>query len=192
MKASFPRGGDRGKKRERARCSIVRRSVYTEKCTHALFARADTPPFPPFPEVHGGRKRPRERREKESAERVPGGRGGIAGENGCARLRWRSEGRWEEGKDRGEVVTPGWPVYVSGIRRASFLSSFLSPLARSPTPSRRQWRRWRWRGSCFTLFDFFKIYPYRFLAKSLSGRNLRSGNNIGGASPGELHTRFAM
>lgn len=43
-------------------------------------------------------------------------------------------------------------------------------------------------GSCFTLFDFFKIYPYRFLAKSLSGRNLRSGNNTEGASPGELHT----
>lgn len=33
------------------------------------------------------------------------------------------------------------------------------------------------RGCCFTLFDFFKIYPCRFLAKSLSGRNLRSGNN---------------
>ncbi|KYM86222.1 hypothetical protein ALC53_04189 [Atta colombica] len=43
-------------------------------------------------------------------------------------------------------------------------------------------------GSCFTLFDFFKIYPYRFLAKSLSGRNLRSGNNTEEASPGELHT----
>ncbi|EGI67026.1 hypothetical protein G5I_04458 [Acromyrmex echinatior] len=34
----------------------------------------------------------------------------------------------------------------------------------------------------------FPIYPYRFLAKSLSGRNLRSGNNTEGASPGELHT----
>jgi len=43
-------------------------------------------------------------------------------------------------------------------------------------------------GSCFTLFDFFKIYPYRFLAKSLSGRNLRLGNNTEEASPGELHT----
>lgn len=32
-------------------------------------------------------------------------------------------------------------------------------------------------GCCFTLFDFFKIYPCRFLAKSLSGRNLRPGNN---------------
>ncbi|KYN43548.1 Dorsal root ganglia homeobox protein [Trachymyrmex septentrionalis] len=33
---------------------------------------------------------------------------------------------------------------------------------------------------------FFKIYPYRFLAKSLSGRNLRSGNNTEGASPGGM------
>ncbi|KYN03507.1 hypothetical protein ALC62_05634, partial [Cyphomyrmex costatus] len=45
-------------------------------------------------------------------------------------------------------------------------------------------------GSCFTLFDFFKIYSYRFLAKSLSGRNLRSGNNTEGASPGELQPGF--
>jgi len=131
MKASFPRGGDRGKKRERARCSIVRRSVYTEKCTHALFARADTPPFPPFPEVHGGVENDREKEERKRARSELQEGGAIAGENGCARLRWRSEGRWEEGKDRGEVVTPGWPVYVSGIRRAGLLSSFLSSLARS-------------------------------------------------------------
>ncbi|TGZ31882.1 hypothetical protein DBV15_01136 [Temnothorax longispinosus] len=41
-------------------------------------------------------------------------------------------------------------------------------------------------GSCFTLFDFFKIYPYRFLAKSLSGRNLRAGVQEGAKNPGSL------
>lgn len=54
------------------------------------------------------------------------------------------------------------------------LSIYLPPIIPFPTasPTRR-------RGCCccFTLFDFFKIYPCRFLAKSLSGRNLRSGNN---------------
>lgn len=87
----------------------------------------------------------------------------------------------------------GLPQYIYRVRSARLLSfrplpflppsPVLSPLPLQPPAAAGDG------GSCFTLFDFFKIYPYRFLAKSLSGQNLRSGNNTGGASPGEqLHT----
>lgn len=184
-----PVGATEGKRGCAGVYSIVWRSVYTEKCTHALFAHADTPPFPPFPVVHGGRKRPRERRERNTVARnEPRRRERQLRGRRSQWLRWRSEGRWEEGKDRGGVVTP-WSVYiyVLGIRRARLLSSFLSLSSRPQDGSGGGGG-----GSCFTLFDFFKIYPYRFLAKSLSGRNLRSSNNTGEASPAELHTRFGI
>lgn len=90
----------------------------------------------------------------------------------------KTEGKEREERAKIESVPPS---FISISKRLATLETLLSlsiylspPIIPFPTasPTRR-------RGCCccFTLFDFFKIYPCRFLAKSLSGRNLRSGNN---------------
>lgn len=137
---------------------------------HTRAFRADTPPF--LPEVHGGRKRPRERRR---AKHVGAERSGVAVAAGG-----RGEVRVGE-KKRARIagVTSGG-IYRDRTHEAPLLRPFL-PLSDPHLVGGGGGGG----GSCFTLFDFFKIYPYRFLAKSLSGRNLRSGNNTGGA-PGRV------
>lgn len=67
-----------------------------EKCTHALFARADTPPFHPFPRCTGAENdREKGNAGHGGAERTNGAggrgdRGRTAGEEtGIGRLQWR-------------------------------------------------------------------------------------------------------
>jgi len=120
--------GKRGSARGAASCG----GAFTRRNAHTRFSRARTRLLFLLSPRCTGVENDREKEERKRARNELEEGGAIAGENGCARLRWRSEGRWEEGKDRGEVVTPWWPVYVSGIRRARLLSSFLSSFTLPP------------------------------------------------------------